>query len=638
MQQSKNVLLISMPFAILSIPSIQLQILENYLSERNIDVKSRHLYLKSADFYGLIDYNFLTYPPNDSYNAQIFFTKYVFPEHFQEHQEEIKKFVHDKIIHDTDNEYGITFEKYEENTDRFFNWSLENVEWKNYDIIGFTLNYGQLLSSLAFAKKIKEQGPNKTIVFGGSRVVDELGMKILETFDYIDFIVSGEGEEALELLATDFENYEKIPNLIYRKGRGIKFNKSEKIIDLNLLPLPNFDSFYHELENCSDVLQQNFHLNGRLAIEISRGCWWNKCKFCNLNIQHKIYREKNVDKIIDEIKYLTDKYNILSYQIISNTILKNDHKEFLEKIIGLNKDYTFFVEARAGQLKSDDYKLLRKAGFITIQTGIETFSKNYIKKMNKGARVIDNIASLIYCKENSISNSYNLIINFPNEEHIDFEETEKTVEIIKNYIDPPTKSPLIVGYGSPIYNDPDAWNIKSLDYIDSDKVMFPDGILQKNICFFYKFKTKKDLQKNEWSELIDQWKKDHQEAQIEAVKKKTDLDRLIFFYQDGGDFIKIYDKRDINNFNIFILDELERKIFLSCKDVKSYEKIQEEFPELEDFKLAAIMHSFEDNGIVFCEDDCYLSLPLCYSQAVNQLPRREMEQEALYASGINRNL
>ena len=104
---------------------------------------------------------------------------------------------------------------------------------------------------------------------------------------------------------------------------------------------------------------------------------------------------------------------------------------------------------------------------------------------------------------------------------------------------------------------------------------------------------------------------------IEGVKKNTDLDRLIFYYQDGGDFLKIYDKRDIDNFNIFILDELERKIFLSCKNVKSFDKIQEELPEIEDFKLAPILHSFENNGIIFREGNYYLALPLSYS-IINQ--------------------
>ena len=70
------------------------------------------------------------------------------------------------------------------------------------------------------------------------------------------------------------------------------------------------------------------------------------------------------------------------------------------------KDFDFFAEARAGQMKSDDYALMKKAGFRNIQIGIESFSKSYLKKINKGARVIDNIAALKFCKEQGIINEY----------------------------------------------------------------------------------------------------------------------------------------------------------------------------------------------------------------------------------------
>ena len=43
---SESVLLISMPFAEITIPSVQLAILEKYCKERNVIISSKHLYLK----------------------------------------------------------------------------------------------------------------------------------------------------------------------------------------------------------------------------------------------------------------------------------------------------------------------------------------------------------------------------------------------------------------------------------------------------------------------------------------------------------------------------------------------------------------------------------------------------------------
>ena len=168
---NKSVLLISMPFAGIAIPSIQLAILETYLKEREISVKTKHLYLKAAEFYGLNNYNFLIYPPNDSYTAQIVFSKYVFPDHWEKKENKIKEYFNLNLSKNQEIEKQFTFENYVQQTDKFYNWFLEDIDWQSYDIIGFTLNYGQLLPSLAIAKKIKENTREKKIIFGGSRTV-----------------------------------------------------------------------------------------------------------------------------------------------------------------------------------------------------------------------------------------------------------------------------------------------------------------------------------------------------------------------------------------------------------------------------------------------------------------------------------
>ncbi|HEC89525.1 MAG TPA: RiPP maturation radical SAM protein 1, partial [Thermoplasmatales archaeon] len=478
-----SILLISMPFAGVEIPSIQLALLESYLKERDVEIETRHLYLKAADFYGLKNYNTLIHPPNDSYTSQMVFSKYVFPDYWEKNIERFKEY-YNRISKEQ------TFEEYVKKTDNFYNFVISNIDWGRYDIIGFTLNYGQFLPSLAVAKKIKEFYPNKKIVFGGSRTTGELGINTLKIFPYVDFVVSGEGEEALYRLSIQSANYDQIPNLIYRKDGEIVFNNTTSQMNLNLLPIPLYDDFYKELNSVSAILKEYFSYQGRLPVEISRGCWWNKCTFCNLNIQYKGYREKDVDRIVEEIDFLSDKYEILSFHIVSNILLLKNMGVLCKKLMELGKDFSFFAETRAGRLKSFDYALLKKAGFNVIQTGIESFSSSYLKKMNKGVGVIDNIAALKFCMENGITNEYNLIVDYPNEELIDFEETRRNVELIEDYIDPPNLCNLRVLYGSPIYCNRERFGIKELDFFEIDKIMFPREILEKGISFVYSFKVK----------------------------------------------------------------------------------------------------------------------------------------------------
>jgi ribosomal peptide maturation radical SAM protein 1 len=626
--EKKSVLLLAMPFAGITIPSIQLPVLESYCRERGITIETRHLYLKAAELYGLQNYHYLIYPPNDSYTAQMVFSRYVFSQHWRNNEDKFREFFN---YHSVQNSQlpEFSFDEYVHRTDVLYQWILNHVDWRSYDLIGFTLNYGQLLPSLAIAKKIKELVPDKKIVFGGSRTADMLGMNVLRAFEYVDFIVSGEGEDALFLLASDYENYKSIPRLMYRIEDEVIWNKSDVIVDLNTVPIPSYDQFYQELASTSADVQQYYQYFGRLPVEISRGCWWNRCTFCNLNIQHQCYREKSVDRIIQEIQFLSERYHMMDFQLIGNTLPKIEYRTLFEKLKQLGRDFSFFVEARAGQLTSDDYTLMKEAGFITIQTGIESFSHHYLRKMNKGVRVIDNIAVLKFCKENGIKNNYNLMVRYPNEELVDFDETKKIVQMLKGYLDPPQFCELRVMYGSLIQRHPKQFNIERLDHAPIDLIMYPLDFLEKGFTFVYNFKRKILSTDYPWESLVEEWKKERESFELEGITRQTMINRLVFYFVDGGSFIKIYDKRDRKNIRIFMLNKLERALFLACVDVVSLQQLQQRFMNVPEFELIAMLQSFEQNGLVFVEDEHYVCLPLRFSVGEHPVIRTEYQVNAV---------
>jgi len=618
MPDKKSLLLVSMPFAETSVPSIQLGLLESYLKNRDIDVSTRHLYLKAADFIGLNNYNFLINSPNDPYISQMAFSKYVFPEHWEKNLRKFKYFYDNIISHGKKFSKKFSFEDYVKQNDRFIEWTEKNISWEKFDIIGFTLNYGQFLPSLAIAKKIKEKHPEKIIVLGGSTPINELGEKILSIFKYVDFIVSGEGEESLFLLTTDFENYQKIAGLIYRKDKHIISNKNTDYIDMNNLPYPSFQSYYNEFNYVSNEIIQYHQLYGKIPIELSRGCWWNNCTFCNVSAYHKKYREKDYNRFTEELKYLSDTYKMLNFQVIGSTLPQRNYKDLCEKIIDLNRDFTLYIEARAGSLQSKDYNLLRKAGFTHIQTGVESFSSKLLKKMNKGVKVIDNIAALKYCKENHIKNSYNIIINYPNEDENDFEESKKTIQLLQKYIEPANISKYVVGYQSPIYNHLEKFNIKDIKPKIIDTIMYPKEILDKKFCFFYSFERKNKIKENPWKKLVSKWKQTYEKQKILGLKRNTALDKLVFYYKDGGEFIKIYDKRYNNSAMIYILNKIEREVFLACNDVISKTDLKNEIKDINSSELEKILNSFVEAGFVYKEDELHLSLPISYNKYYNK--------------------
>ena len=167
--------------------------------------------------------------------------------------------------------------------------------------------------------------------------------------------------------------------------------------------------------------------------------------------------------------------------------------------------------------------------------------------------------------------------------------------------------------------------------------MFPEGILERGFNFFYSFKKKEYLGENDWEQLVEDWRKEREQLRVEGMKRQTAIDKLVFFFVDGGSFLKIYDKRDTENYRIFVLNELERAIFLSCVDVTSFQDLRETFSHIPEYQLVAILHTFEKNDIVFREDNHYLNLPLHPGQVISKFPKRELQQ-LLHNFGNHRSL
>jgi radical SAM superfamily enzyme YgiQ (UPF0313 family) len=286
-----------------------------------------------------------------------------------------------------------------------------------------------------------------------------------------------------------------------------------------------------------------------------------------------------------------------------------------------------YIEARAGQLNSDDYTLLKKAGFNTIQTGIEAFSSSLLKKMKKGARVIDNIAALKFSKENGIYNNYNLIINYPNEDPQDFKESIEKIQLIKDYLDPPQISKYVVGFESPIYNNLEKFNIEKLENKLIDTLMYPPGIINKNFFFFKQFKRKNEIKENKWTALVSDWEKSIENREIIAVKRRTAISKHIFYFIDGKYYLKIYDNRRQENVMIYVLNEKERDIILGCENVISYNRLKEKLSKIPDSELKNTLKIFVEAGIVFKEDDFYLTLPLNHRKLNGKFKEEKTKKE-----------
>lgn len=587
-----------MPFVSPLTPSIQLGTLSSYLRDKGIRVDTLHAYLKCAN---TVEPE-LYYTMCSTFSHEIFYPSFLYPANFKKYRRKIKRhynrskktFIHIKPV---------AFETILDRL-RFVNRELLTAtDFSKYSLIGFSITYDQLRPSIYLAKKIKKRFPHIPIVFGGAHCADNLGISLLKTFSEVDFVVSGEGEETLASLCLNINTgkFDKIKGLIWRNNESVKFNGPPDKIPAANLPIPAYEEYFNELGNGSPELNTFVRNYLTIPIEGSRGCWWNKCTFCSLNMQYSGYREKPIDQIIHEVEYQVDKYKCHSIEFVDNTQRVKNVDKLMSGIINLKKDLNIFLEIRAGSLKKEDYKLMKNAGAKIVQIGIESFGSKMLQKMNKGVTPIENIAALKYCQEFGILPVYNIIINYPNENDHDLKESEENVKFLKNLVPPAYIQDMQLMVKSPIDNNLKEFNIKEKKLPENALWFFPKKIWQSFIPINYDYEQIIHSKDNTsaWQEIFRPWKQTGEER----------LSTLLLYYQDAGDFLALADHLSEKP-STTILEGIERNVYLFCDTIRTKQDILNHFPELSSQRLIRMIKKWVSNRWMFMENDKVLSLAI----------------------------
>ena len=232
-ERQNNLLLISMPFSILDVPSIQLGTLYSYLTNKGIPVDVEHAYLRCAEILDPELYRLISYSMRD----KIFYPYFLYPANFQRYKYEIQNYFNDVVRY-----RPIPLETVLDKLNSFNEELLTSLDFSQYSLIGFSVTYDQLKSSLFLSRRIKQRYPNMLIVFGGAYCNGDRGISLLKTFSEIDFIVSGEGEETLATLFGSLakKTFNDIKGLGWKDNGNVRFNGLPEKMHLDSLPIWKF--------------------------------------------------------------------------------------------------------------------------------------------------------------------------------------------------------------------------------------------------------------------------------------------------------------------------------------------------------------------------------------------------------------
>jgi len=163
----------------------------------------------------------------------------------------------------------------------------------------------------------------------------------------------------------------------------------------------------------------------------SRGCPFD-CIYCNKSIFGKDVRFRKPEKIIEEIKWLHEKYDINHIYFQDDTFnLKSSWiEEILNKIIdeGLNKDIKYMAPFRANTNLVDEklLALAKQANFQTIFYGVESGNQQILDRMHKGMKLTEIERAFRLTHRAGINTVGAFIIGLPG-------ETRKTVRDTINF-------------------------------------------------------------------------------------------------------------------------------------------------------------------------------------------------------------
>jgi len=330
-------------------------------------------------------------------------------------------------------------------------------------LVGISItSTAQIIPGLTIARLIKAEKKDVHITVGGSvftKLVDNLKQGS-ELFSLVDSFIMFEGERALLELVKQVDgakDFAKVPNLVYLKDGAVKANEPFCTEDLNALPTPDFDGLPLNLYHAPASV---------LPIQTSRGCYYRKCAFCNLHLDHGNFRLRRTDLLMEDIRVLSQKYDTRNFFFTDESVPINKLREISQLLIEKQWDIKWMGGVRFENVLSRDLlESMAKSGCQKLVFGLESYSQRLLDLMKKGTKTDVVKRILDDCLAAGIAFHLYIIVGFPTETA---EEAEETLGFVlrKEYLTSRGYSCLPSLFGmekdSPLTHNPAEYGISSI--------------------------------------------------------------------------------------------------------------------------------------------------------------------------------
>ncbi len=336
----------------------------------------------------------------------------------------------------------------------------EFLDHHYFDAIGIGAcgGYYQYRKIKSICQAVKNADKNHMLFLGGHLVSPEPEY-FLRKF-HADVVIMGEGElttkellKAYDKEKRHFRDLDKILGLAYKDENGnCVVNQRRPVIkDLNTISFPAYDLF--PMDHYALMRYPNAKRTDRCAFMISgRGCPYT-CNFCYR--MDKGFRPRSADSIIKEVKLLQKEYAITYFTFNDELLMSSVERtvELCNRFIEEDLKIRWLCNGRLNFASKDIemLRLMKKAGCVFINYGIESMDNAALKNMNKALTTEMIIKGIENTLEAEISPGLNIIFGNIGESR---KSIENDVEFLLKYDDHcqlRTIRPVTPYPGSPLY-------------------------------------------------------------------------------------------------------------------------------------------------------------------------------------------
>jgi hypothetical protein len=281
----------------------------------------------------------------------------------------------------------------------------EHIAFDEPEFVGFSLYLWNVERGLYLAREVKRHSPRTTILIGGPEVSADNPFVLRQAG--FDIAVTGEAEPTFAALMErllDGRDPTGLPGVAVRGAEGLgPFGPAPSAG----FPLTEYPSPYLEGLVAVEPARSTY-------IETVRGCR-SHCTFCFYPRSSNVLRALDVERSAALVAALKERG---ARDIVFLDPTFNHRSAFvplLDALAAVNADrsLTFFAEVRAEGLTADHAARLAKAGFTTLEIGLQSVNVQTLKRIRRGGHPDKVAAAAQLLHAEGITLLVDLIVGLP---------------------------------------------------------------------------------------------------------------------------------------------------------------------------------------------------------------------------------